>query len=322
MRDYSQRSGPAVSVIIPAYNAAAHIDVALASVFAQTFTDFEVIVINDGSPDSELLERAMTPYLSRILYLKQQNRGPGAARNLGIHKARGVFLAFLDSDDSWLPDYLSEQIAFLRGDPACDMVYSDALFTGNTPSSGRRFMDLCPSNGPVSFLSLLLEQTQVNTSGTVVRRRTVLDAGLFDENFRWAEDHDLWLRIAHRGGYIGYQRKVLGHHLVRPDSQGSSTGSLVAGQIEVLRKIDRELTLTPSVRSMLAAKLKQCRWLLAYLRGRNSLQSGDHEKAYEFFQEANALIPNHKMQFILLGLRIFPRSMWFASLLWRRILSR
>jgi glycosyltransferase involved in cell wall biosynthesis len=105
---------PAVSVIIPAYNAADYIGVALASVFGQSYTDFEVIVINDGSTDSERLELAIGPYLSRIIYLKQQNRGPSAARNLGIQHARGEYLAFLDSDDSWLPEYLTNRSFGLR----------------------------------------------------------------------------------------------------------------------------------------------------------------------------------------------------------------
>src|SRR5215216_6434275 len=74
---------PAVSVVIPAYNAARHIGEALESVFAQTFTDYEVIVVNDGSPDTPALERALAPYMSRIIYLKQENRGVSAARNTG-----------------------------------------------------------------------------------------------------------------------------------------------------------------------------------------------------------------------------------------------
>src|ERR671939_2007579 len=97
---------PAVSVIIPAYNAAAHIGAALDSVFAQTFTDYEVIVVNDGSPDTPELERALDAYAGRLLYVRQENRGPSGARNAGIRRARGEYVALLDSDDLWLPAYL------------------------------------------------------------------------------------------------------------------------------------------------------------------------------------------------------------------------
>src|ERR1017187_357681 len=103
--DMPPNQTPTVSVVIPAYNTAPFITEALESVFAQTFRSFEVIVINDGSPDVVELEQAITPYREQILYLQQENRGLAGARNTGIHHARGKYVAFLDSDDCWLPDY-------------------------------------------------------------------------------------------------------------------------------------------------------------------------------------------------------------------------
>jgi glycosyltransferase involved in cell wall biosynthesis len=313
---------PVVSVIIPAYNVADYIGVALASVFGQSYTDFEVIVINDGSTDGERLELAMRPYLPRIIYLQQQNRGPSAARNLGIRHARGEYLAFLDSDDSWLPEYLTEQIEFLRSESSLDMVYSDALFLGNTAAAGKTFMELCPSHGPVTFESLLLEETQVITSGTIVSRQRVVEAGLFDENILCAEDHDLWLRIAYLGGKIDYQRKVLVQHLMRPDSQGSPPGKLVAGAIEVLRKLDRELNLPPRTRSLLAEKLRTNQARLAFIHGRRCLLKGEYEKAYEFLSQAKTLAPNAKVAAVMIGLRTVPRLTRFGALIWSRLQSR
>src|SRR5712671_2294711 len=95
-REDGAHAAPAVSVIIPAYNSAAYIAETLESVFAQTLADFEVIVINDGSPDTDQLEKVLEHYRERIVYLKQENRGPSAARNIGIRSSRGEFLAFLD----------------------------------------------------------------------------------------------------------------------------------------------------------------------------------------------------------------------------------
>src|SRR3954447_7877831 len=92
---------PAVSVIIPAYRASRDIADALASVFAQTFTDFEVIVVDDGSPDAAELEVAVAPFRSRIQLIVQANRGAGAARNTGIRASTGRLIAFLDADDLW-----------------------------------------------------------------------------------------------------------------------------------------------------------------------------------------------------------------------------
>ena len=98
---------PLVSVIIPAYMAAAYIHETLESVFRQTYRNFEVILINDGSPDTEDFERAIAPYRDRIIYIRQENGGPSAARNTGIRRARGEYLAFLDSDDVWYPTCLA-----------------------------------------------------------------------------------------------------------------------------------------------------------------------------------------------------------------------
>lgn len=124
-----------VSVIIPTYKAT-HIGDTLESVFAQTFRDYEVIVVNDGSPETMQLERALLKHENRIHYLKQNNRGVSAARNTGIRSARGEFLAFLDSDDIWLPEFLTEQLKFFAAHPSLDMACADCVYFGNTDLAG------------------------------------------------------------------------------------------------------------------------------------------------------------------------------------------
>jgi len=311
-----------VSVIIPAYNAAGHIGAALASVFAQSYTDFEVIVINDGSTDSEQMELAIAPYLPRITYLKQQNRGPSAARNLGIRHARGELLAFLDSDDAWLPHYLAEQLKFLHSDPALDIVYCDATLEGATEWAGKTFMQLYPSIGPVTFESLLVEQTQPITSGTVVRRQTVTAAGLFDEQLHRSEDHDLWLRIVYAGGKIAYQRQALLRRSVRPDSQGSAPGNLLAGEIQSLRKLGHALDLSPSTRALLAERLRKIQAALALIEGKEFLLAGNPDKAYESLRHSKALAPTSQLRALLVGLRIAPRLTVLAARFWPRRKTR
>lgn len=307
---------PLVSVIVPAFKAAGYVVAALESVLAQSFTDYEVILINDGSPDSEQLEQAIQPYVSRIAYLTQENRGPSAARNLGIRCASGDWLAFLDSDDTWLPHYLAEQLRFLRGNPALDMVYCDAILEGDTRLDGKTFMQLCPSTGSVTFESLLVEQTQVITSGTVIRRQNVAAAGLFDEDIRCSEDRDLWLRVVHAGGKIAYQRQALLRRNLRPDSQGSAPGSLLAGEIRSLRKLDRELNLSPSARALLAARLRKIQAALAFIEGKAFLLAGEPRKAHESLSRALAIAPTSKLRAVLLGLRIAPRLTVLGARFW------
>src|SRR6185437_2705463 len=125
-----QRS-PLVSVIVPAYNVAEFIGDALNSVLAQTFTDYEIIVVNDGSPDTEALEKALGPYMSRIVYIKQENRGVSAARNTAIKAARGSLLAFLDGDDTWLPNYFDVQVPGIQNDPTIDVLYPNVIMFGD-----------------------------------------------------------------------------------------------------------------------------------------------------------------------------------------------
>ena len=313
---------PLVSVIIPAYNAAGHIAAALESVSAQTFTDHEVILINDGSADTDRLEQVLQPYVSGITYLTQQNGGPSSARNLGIRQARGDWLAFLDSDDVWLPQYLEEQIRFLHGDAALDMVYCDATLSGDPKVAGMTFMQLYPSTGPVTFDSILIERTQVITSGTVVRRQKVIAAGLFDEALHCAEDHDLWLRISHTGGKIAYQRRVLLRRNLRSDSQGSTPDRLLVGEIQSLRKLDRDLDLSPSNRALLGDRLRTIQAELAVAKGKEFLVAGDPEEAYESFSRANTLAPTAKLSSVLLGLRTAPRLVVWGARMWRRRKSR
>src|ERR1700730_2251989 len=124
-----ESAAPLISVIIPAYNVASYIDETLGGVFAQTFTDFEVIIVNDGSPDTEEFERAIQPYRESICYLKQENRGASGARNTGLRAARGELIAFLDADDLWSPNYLAEQLRFMR-EFDCDLACADAMISG------------------------------------------------------------------------------------------------------------------------------------------------------------------------------------------------
>jgi len=97
---------PRVSVIIPCYNTAQFVAETLDSVFSQTYSDYEVVVVNDGSPDTPDLERVLGPYLSRIVYVKSDNCGLAGARNNGIRASKGELIALLDSDDAWEPRYL------------------------------------------------------------------------------------------------------------------------------------------------------------------------------------------------------------------------
>jgi len=300
-------ASPVVSVIVPAYNTARFIPETLESVFAQTFRDYEVIVINDGSADTEELKRALAPYLQQIIYIEQQNRGVAGARNTGIRTARGEYVAFLDSDDCYLPLFLEEQLRLLQQQPPADLVYANATVFGERIAETATCMEICPSEGPVSLESLLVDRCTVVTSTVVARRQALIDAGLFDESFREAEDYDLWLRLAHRKARTRYQYKVLGRYRVRPGSLSSSEQRMSVSQIKVLERFEKTFDLAFDTRTVLGQRLARARAFLDLTRGKEYLYQGQFAQASHCFRTANAFFRSLKLRATLVGLRFAPR---------------
>jgi glycosyltransferase involved in cell wall biosynthesis len=299
-------SPPVVSVVMPAYNVAPFIQETLRSIFAQTFAGYEVIIVNDGSPDTEDLEQALEPYLNRIVYLKQENRGAGAARNAGITAARGEFIAFLDADDLWLPDYLSEQLAFIQSG-TYDLVYADALLFGESPLAGRTFMQIAPSNGEVTFQSLISGQCNVITSGVVARRRLILEAGLFDEQLRNSQDFEFWVRLVRHGARASYQRKVLLRYRYHENSLSGDALNQIKRELRVLGKIESSYDLTPFEREEISKAIAAIEANLELETGKLHLAKGDFAAAREAFLKANASRHSLKLRGALLLLRLAPR---------------
>lgn len=301
---------PAVSVIIPAYNVAPFIAETLDSVFAQTFTDYEVIVINDGSPDTVEFERVIEPYRERIHYIQQENGGASSARNAGLGVAKGEFIAFLDADDLWSPDYLTAQMQFIR-EHHCDLVCADAMITGDSPDAGKTYfetlMETAPAVGEVTFLQLVGAEKSLITSGVVARRNQIFDVGLFDLALRNAQDFDLWLRLARHGARLAYQRRVLLEYRTR---QGSLTGDAINSHLREFRvfdKIEQSYPLSPAERVEVTSVIRKRRALLEYELGKLYLIPGEFERARESFSRANSLERNWKPGIALLLTRLAPR---------------
>ena len=306
---------------MPAYNVAEFIGEALDSVLAQTFSDYEIIVINDGSPDTEALERALAPYMSRIVYLKQDNRGVSAARNTGITAARGSLLAFLDGDDTWLPNYLEIQVARIQEDPAIDVLYPNVLMFGGSSEDGEEFMTICPSNGDVTFERLLSQECNVSNC-SIARRDTIVRVGLFDEELRSVEDFDLWLRVVKHGGRIAYHRDVLANYRRRTGSLTADPIELSQNQIRVFDKVMQTMELTPSERATVDLHQQRFRALLSFHEGKRAFFSGDATGAIKGLIDANRFFRNRKIAITLMMLRIAPRLLLRAYDLRDRLLFR
>ncbi len=186
-----------VSVVIPAYNSAPCVGAALESVFRQTYTPYEVIVVDDGSPDDT--EAAVAPWRDRILYVRQPNGGAAVARNTGLARSRGEYIAFLDADDSWMPEKLARQVAYLEAHPEIALVHTDVVVTGEggtRPGPAKRRLQT--TDGP--NLPVIFAYCHVTTPAAMVRRGVLERVGGFDPSCSPSEDYDLWIRIAREGG--------------------------------------------------------------------------------------------------------------------------
>jgi glycosyltransferase involved in cell wall biosynthesis len=190
-------SAPRVSIVIPAWNAAAFIEKTLATVAAQTFTDFEVIVVDDGSSDAtkEVVDRFLRDKGLRGRCIKQANMKIAGARNAGIRAAEADLISFLDHDDLWFPEKLARTLAEFDAHPETDLVCHDE----NIVKDGT--LVRVSHNGPLAenmYERLLFEGNAMSPSATTVKKTKLFEAGLFREHpeFNTVEDYDLWMRLA------------------------------------------------------------------------------------------------------------------------------
>lgn len=182
-----------VSVIIPTYNRKHFLLEAVDSVFAQTYRDLEVIVVDDGSTDGT--GEALGRHKPRLIYTYQANKGAGAARNRGIELARGEFIAFLDSDDLWLPKKLEIQVAFMDQNPEAQICYTDEIWV-------RKGVRVNPRKKHTKYsgwiYSHCLPLCIISPSSALIREEVFGHIGTFDPRLPVCEDYDLWLRVACR----------------------------------------------------------------------------------------------------------------------------
>jgi len=183
---------PEVSVIIPAYNAAAYLPAAIDSVLAQTYSDLEVLVIDDGSTDDT--EAVMRGYGSPVRYFRQPNGGVSLARNRGIEESRGRYAAFLDADDTWFPMKLERQLQALREHPEFKLCYSAFLRVDN------ELRPLGVERGKSTGNDLESLLTRGNVVGSICtvlcERELFAHTGGFDPHLSQCADWDMWIRLA------------------------------------------------------------------------------------------------------------------------------
>ncbi|MGA7567462.1 MAG: glycosyltransferase [Terriglobales bacterium] len=293
-----------VSVIIPAYRAAGRIRETLDSVVGQTYPNIEVILVNDGSPDTEELEAAIRSYGEKLIYIRQNNRGPSGARNTAIRAARGKYIACLDSDDIYLPGHIASLVSLL-GERGLDLVYSDSDFVRDGVHVGRAF-ERQPQNPPVTFEKLLTEECGVTTSATVASRQAMMDAGLFDERYRRCEDFDLWTRMLFRGAKMDVLRQVGIEHRWLPDGLATDGYLLKQAQIEIYRKILATLPVSAEQRRIVEEMMARTEGLCQVDLVKRYLREGCYSEARVAAGRAAALLRDRKSRRVALAVQVAP----------------
>jgi len=229
---------PLISVIIPVYNGEKTIQETIESVLNQTFTDFELIVINDGSQDAtlEIVERIQDPRLKAFSYT---NAGQATSRNRGISHACGEYISFIDADDLWTPDKLEAQLRALQDNSQAAVAYSWTKCIDELGNFSRRGSHISV-NGDV-YAKLLLIDFIENGSNPLIRAQAIAEVGGFDESMTPSEDRDLWLRLAARYHFVA----VPSPQVLYRQSANSASANILRMEAASLRVIEQAFSQAP-----------------------------------------------------------------------------
>ncbi|MCL4553034.1 MAG: glycosyltransferase family 2 protein [Candidatus Marsarchaeota archaeon] len=203
-----------VSVIIPTYNRAKYVAIAIESALNQDYPSLEVIVVDDGSTDGT--REALRPYAGRIRYIYQENQGESVARNTGVQLARSAYIAFLDDDDVWLEHKLARQVEYMESNQTVGLVACQGCVIDETGVRQPGLAFHRTETGEVSSEEIILDSS-IGPSASLLKRAAFDDVGGFDSRIHYGEDWDLALRIAarHKVAYLAESLVLMRNHAGR-----------------------------------------------------------------------------------------------------------
>ena len=273
------RISPRVAVIVPAYGVAHLVGEALASLQAQTMTEWECAVIDDGAPDD--IGAAVAPYLSdpRITFIATANHGVSAARNTAIAATTAPLIALLDGDDRFRPGYLATLAPVIEGDPQVRLVSCNALLFGALPREQLCFTQpQGSSDGVRGSLADVLDRSFSVYIGTIFRRADFDKVGGFNESMTHSEDLDLWVRLLELGGNTYYADKVLGEYRVRPHSASDNPVRLLQGNLKVYQGAHQRLPADHPAQGVITAMIDETRAALDFEHALLRIAGGEVER--------------------------------------------
>jgi glycosyltransferase involved in cell wall biosynthesis len=271
---------PAVSIIMPAYNVAPYVEAAVRSALRQTFTDFELIVVDDGSRDDTAdIVKALAKEDGRVRLVQQANRGLAGARNTALRASRGEMFALLDSDDVWEPEFLEAQLRILETRPDVDIVTGNGWYLEG-PRHGQLARPY-PDPRPDPVLGSIIGDEWSVFIMSVLRRRVYTAIGAFDEEMRSNEDYDFWLRAAVAGFSFVRNDRPLGHYRIRTDSLSASDVRMIRGILHVYTKLRPVIAERPREMAILEQQVMRFETELLAAEARLAIEIADFEAARE-----------------------------------------
>lgn len=276
---------PTVSVIIPTYNRANYVQQAVESVLNQTYKDYEIIVIDDGSTDDTKL--SLEKYADRVKYIYQENQKVAAARNNGIRHSQGKYIAFLDSDDLWLPQKLERDIAYFEAKPQVGLVYSNVIYFSDEGADLYTRRMKSPSG---DVLEKIIIDNFVVTSTVIVGRECLDRVGFFNEDLDLAssEDWEMWVRIASLYPF-GYVNEISTKSRIHDYSLMRNPEGMERSILKGLEIIWTNEALLPRISHL---KNKSYASLYTYI-AINYYASGQMAKARKYLRKSIEIYPPH-----------------------------
>lgn len=294
---------PKVSVIIPTYNNCHYITKAIESVLNQTYKDFEIIVVDDGSDDNT--SSLISKYGRKLKYFYQCNSGAASARNKGINESKGEYISFLDSDDYFYEDNLLKKIAFLERNLGIGLVFSDWNYVdeiGNYLNKGSLHFHYAQKKlSGLIFGELLYKRNFIATPTVIIRRYVLEDIGLFDPTIPSQEEYDLWLRISSK--YSSYYiNEPLVNVIVHAGSLSSDFEKWTLGNALIVDKLHQILPKDFIVKKGFVNRLTADKFTFL---ARNYVKNNQFKNALNSYWQSIKYLPLQKRVYWLIIILLF-----------------
>ncbi|MFI5240693.1 MAG: glycosyltransferase family 2 protein [Candidatus Saccharimonadia bacterium] len=270
-------SAPLFSVVVPAFNTSATIEETISSILGQTCSDYEIIVVDDGSPDN-VGDVVAKLYGNRVKLIRQLNKGLAGARNTGIDHSKGKFVAFLDSDDCWLPNKLAVQADQITNHPETDVFYANCYFWESDHPT-KLWTDIHGQKNGHILAELINRSVMLPVLTAVVRRQTLVQVGKFDDSLRQVEDYDLWLRLCVNGSNFYSTPEPLALYRLNPAGLSQNRLQMASTQLEVYHKLLRNPSLPRPMVSLVTSQINLFSRERIGLERSAALESGQRVKA-------------------------------------------